>query len=239
MIVHNYLDHEKLIQLSLDVHGLDVVSGEPRQITVAARADGTLIWKLKASQLGTATLLAKALSTEESDALELAFPVEPVGVQQRQQQQGVVKDASGDAQSIVNYPANTDPAAHTLHVEVTPSIAGSIFPALKYLSSYPYGCTEQTMSSFLPNVILANLKKLNIPSPVDADDLSAKVQAGFDRLADYQHDDGGWGWWKEDDSRVYDGLCGERTGRSATHVSSKYRPAENAGSRQGIFSEDA
>jgi uncharacterized protein YfaS (alpha-2-macroglobulin family) len=204
VIVHNYLDHEKLIQLSLDVHGLDVVSGEPRQITVAAKADGTLIWKLKASQLGTATLLAKALSTEESDALELTFPVEPVGVQQRQQQQGVVKDASGDAQATLNYPANTDPAAHTLHIEVTPSIAGSIFPALRYLSSYPYGCTEQTMSSFLPNVILAEtLKKLNIASPVDADDLSAKVQAGFDRLTDYQHDDGGWGWWKEDDSRVF------------------------------------
>jgi hypothetical protein len=29
------------------------------------------------------------------------------------------------------------------------------------------------------------------------------MQAGLDRLADYQHDDGGWGWWKEDASQVY------------------------------------
>ena len=29
------------------------------------------------------------------------------------------------------------------------------FGALDYLTSYPYGCTEQTMSSFLPNVIVA------------------------------------------------------------------------------------
>jgi hypothetical protein len=29
------------------------------------------------------------------------------------------------------------------------------------------------------------------------------MQAGLDRLKDYQHDDGGWGWWKEDESRVF------------------------------------
>ena len=30
----------------------------------------------------------------------------------------------------------------------------------------------------------------------------AKMQAGLERLKDYQHEDGGWGWWKEDESRV-------------------------------------
>ncbi len=60
------------------------------------------------------------------------------------------------------------------------------------------------MSSFLPNVIVADmLKKLNLAAHIDQADLDAKVRAGFDRLADYQHEDGGWGWWKEDDSRVF------------------------------------
>jgi alpha-2-macroglobulin len=34
-------------------------------------------------------------------------------------------------------------------------------------------------------------------------DLQAKINAGLDRLADLKHDDGGWGWWKEDASRVF------------------------------------
>lgn len=60
------------------------------------------------------------------------------------------------------------------------------------------------MSSFLPNVIVAEtLNKLHLPQRVDPNDLLAKVNAGFDRLADYQHDDGGWGWWKQDDSQVF------------------------------------
>ncbi|MEJ7617025.1 MAG: hypothetical protein WKF30_08710 [Pyrinomonadaceae bacterium] len=30
------------------------------------------------------------------------------------------------------------------------------------------------------------------------------MQRGLDRLYDYQHSDGGWGWWKNDASDVYD-----------------------------------
>ncbi|HZU09602.1 MAG TPA: alpha-2-macroglobulin family protein [Pseudacidobacterium sp.] len=204
VIVHNYLDQAKQIQLSLDIHGLDTIAGTPQTITVPSKADGTVLWRVRASQIGTATLLAKALSTQESDALEISFPVEPSGVVQKLNQLGVVEDANGQVAASINFPANTDPAAHKLHIEVSPSIAGSIFSALDYLTSYPYGCTEQTMSSFLPDVIIAEtLKKLNLPSRVDLNDLELKVRAGLDRLADFQHDDGGWGWWKEDDSRVF------------------------------------
>src|SRR5579885_3512396 len=60
------------------------------------------------------------------------------------------------------------------------------------------------MSSFLPNVIVAEtLNKLNLSSRIDQNDLKSKVDAGFARLADFQHEDGGWGWWKEDDSMVF------------------------------------
>jgi uncharacterized protein YfaS (alpha-2-macroglobulin family) len=204
VIVHNYLDTAKQIQLSLEIQGLDKAAGDSQQITVPSKGDGTLLWRVRASQVGTATLLAKALSTQESDALEITLPVEPVGVQQKLNRLGVIDDASGQNAVAMNFPANTDSAAHSLHVEVSPSIAGSLFSALDYLTSYPYGCTEQTMSSFLPNVTVAEtLKKLNLSTRIDQADLNAKVRAGLDRLADYQHEDGGWGWWKEDDSRVF------------------------------------
>ena len=34
----------------------------------------------------------------------------------------------------------------------------------------------------------------------DLDKMDEMTQASLDRLYDFQHDDGGWGWWKEDDS---------------------------------------
>ncbi|MDR3405445.1 MAG: hypothetical protein P4L99_23320, partial [Chthoniobacter sp.] len=34
-------------------------------------------------------------------------------------------------------------------------------------------------------------------------ELNRMVQAGLERLYNYQHDDGGWGWWPDDPSRVF------------------------------------
>src|SRR5258708_21054351 len=60
------------------------------------------------------------------------------------------------------------------------------------------------MSSFLPNVIVSQaLKELNIKSKIDPGSLDKKVRAGLERLYDFQHDDGGWGWWKTDESHPF------------------------------------
>jgi alpha-2-macroglobulin len=203
VIVHNYLDQAKQVQLSLDINGLDPVSGAPQTVTVPSKGEGTALWRVKATKIGNARLLAKALTNEESDALELTFPVEPIGVPRTINNSGVIAD-NGQASTTIDFPGNTDAAAHTLHLEIAPSIAGSLFSALGYLTSYPYGCTEQTMSSFLPNLVVADtLKKLNLSGLVSPADLQAKIDAGLDRLNDLKHDDGGWGWWKEDASRVF------------------------------------
>lgn len=69
--------------------------------------------------------------------------------------------------------------------------------ALPYLIDYPYGCTEQTMSRFLPAAVVAKAH------PKDAKDLrrlADVTKASMARLYDFQHDDGGWGWWKEGES---------------------------------------
>ena len=203
VIVHNYLDQAKQVQVSLDIKGLDPVSGAPQSVMVPSKGEGTVLWRVKASRIGTADLLARALTNEESDALELTFPVQPIGVPRNINQSGVIAD-NGQAPSTIDFPANSDAAAHTMHIEVAPSIAGSLFSALKYLTSFPYGCTEQTMSSFLPNLVVADtLKKLNLATGVSPADLQAKIGAGLDRLNDLKHDDGGWGWWKEDATQVF------------------------------------
>jgi uncharacterized protein YfaS (alpha-2-macroglobulin family) len=204
VIVHNYLDSAKQATVSLDVQGLEVASGVRQIVNVPSKGEATALWRLHATQVGTAKLNAAALTDAESDALELSFPVEPNGVAKDVPRSGVLAQNTPQVDAAIVLPANTDPAAHALRVDVSPSIAGSLFSALDYLTSFPYGCTEQTMSSFLPNVIVAEtLSKLNVPTKIDLADLKTKMQAGLDRLADYQHEDGGWGWWKEDSSQVY------------------------------------
>ena len=71
VIVHNYLDTAKQATLSLKVEGLDTVSGSQQSVTVASKGEATVLWRLRASQVGTAKLTASAITDAESDALEL------------------------------------------------------------------------------------------------------------------------------------------------------------------------
>jgi hypothetical protein len=204
-IVHNYLESAKDVRVSLDVTGLDIISGATQQIHVPQRGEAKVDWRLRTRPGQTSTtLLAKALTNEESDAMELSLPVVPFGVKQSVASSGSISDSSGRATSSLNFPSGVDASSRGIDVELSPSIAGAIFDGLEYLTSFPYGCTEQTMSSFLPNVVVANtMRELKTPARVDPALLKRQVDAGFERLYDYQHEDGGWGWWKDDDSMVF------------------------------------
>ncbi len=203
-IVHNYLSSDKNAEVSLQTKGLDLQDGGARQASVASKGEQRQDWHVHAQNVRESDLLAKALTNEESDALELTLPVIPFGVKLSDSKSGAISAASGQQQATVNMPGDISTSAPTLNVSVSPSIAGSIFGALDFLTSYPYGCTEQTMSSFLPDIVVANaMKDLKLESTINTPELQKKINAGLDRLYDFQHEDGGWGWWKEDDSMVF------------------------------------
>jgi uncharacterized protein YfaS (alpha-2-macroglobulin family) len=204
VIAHNYLATAKDVTFALDVSGLEVIGGQTQKISIPARGESYVDWRVKAHTTGTADLTAKALTNEESDALEMTLPVLPFGVKQRATGSGVVFSGTGMGGWSYGYPAGTDPGTHGLTITVAPSVAGTVFEALDYLTGYPWGCTEQTMSSFLPDVIVAQaVDKLHLKSPIDRATLNDEVKAGLERLYSYQHDDGGWGWWPDDESKVF------------------------------------
>jgi hypothetical protein len=127
--------------------------------------------------------------------------VVPRGLHQVKNESAAFADENAERTFSLNLPQTADARARSLRIDVAPSVAGTLFGALDYLTSYPYGCTEQTMSSFLPNVIVTQaLKDIRSSSIKNSTDLPKKVQKGMDRLYAYQHNDGGWGWWKDDQS---------------------------------------
>src|SRR5207248_1272596 len=101
-------------------------------------------------------------------------------------------------------PERVEPGSRSLSIRISPSIASSLFGALDYLTSFPYGCVEQTMSSFLPNIVVKDaVRSLNLNVELDEASLHEKIRAGLDRLYSFQHEDGGWGWWKTDESHPF------------------------------------
>jgi uncharacterized protein YfaS (alpha-2-macroglobulin family) len=202
-LVHNYLAGAKTARVSLDLKGLDVLDGSTKDVDVPSRSEARVDWRVRAQQVRSATILGKALTDEESDAMELEIPVNVPGVKLSEPHGGTLAAGAGAAFDLT-FPANIAPGSRTLAIQVSPSIAGSLFGALEYLTSFPYGCVEQTMSSFLPNIIVTRaVRDLGLKTNLDEAATQEKIRAGLDRLYNYQHEDGGWGWWQTDDSHPF------------------------------------
>ena len=200
-VVHNFLKSDKSTKISLDISGAQLLDSPSETVTIRQNGEQRVDWRVQANQVGKLTLLAKALTDTESDAVEMTVDIVPHGLKQTIGNTTTLTQNDADQTVSLDLPLHPDIQARSLHIEVSPSIAGTLFGALDYLTSFPYGCTEQTMSSFLPNVIVAQALK-DVPNARirASNDLDKKVQRGLDRLYAYQHDDGGWGWWKDDKS---------------------------------------
>ena len=128
--------------------------------------------------------------------MEKSFAVYEHGIDKLIARSGKMR---GD-EALVRLELPRERRATDLTVQIAPSLAVTMLDALPYLVEFPYGCTEQTMSRFLPAAIVARtLEKLGLEprraSPKK--NLDAVTAAGMARLYDIQHGDGGWGWWKE------------------------------------------
>jgi uncharacterized protein YfaS (alpha-2-macroglobulin family) len=203
-VVHNYLPEAKQAKVSLELKGLDAVEAATQQVNLPSRGEVKVDWRVKASVIGNAVLTMKALTNEESDAVEMTLPINPQGVKLALSKAGSVNAGKLEQTVSLEFPAAAVPATRNLEITVSPSIAGALFGAIDYLTQFPYGCTEQTLSSFVPNITVRKaLSDLGIASDVNNKQLAEKIRAGLDRLYDFQHPDGGWGWWKTDDSSVF------------------------------------
>jgi len=224
-IVHNYLETEKSTRVSLKAENVEILGDTNAQlITMGKNEEKRIDWKIKVTNPnGFAKLTASALTNEESDAVEMKIPLQPHGLQLANYQSMDISDPEKSDYKFVTIPDYTDLRSTKLTLNVAPSLAATMLGALDELVGYPYGCVEQTMSRFLPTVIVANaFKDLNAPiSEATQKDLPKMVEAGYNRLYSMQHYDGGWGWWTNDETHpfmtsyvVYGLTLGEKVGYS-------------------------
>ncbi len=195
-IVNNYLDGDRPVKVQLEVKGAELLDGAQRSGTAMAKQETRFDYRVKARSLDQVTLTAKAFAADDADALEIELPVNPYGVKLVEARSGSLTD--GGSGGVEFGPART------IDVRVTPSLAGAVFGALDYLATFPYGCTEQTLSSFMPTLLVDRAsRELKLPLQQDRGRLQKKIQAGVERLYELQHPDGGWGWWASDESSAF------------------------------------
>jgi uncharacterized protein YfaS (alpha-2-macroglobulin family) len=206
-VIHNYLKTEKKTKVKFSGENVSLIenSGE-KIISIAPDSDIRVDWKIKVNEpVGEAKLFAEALTDEESDAVELKVPVQPRGLKINLNAVADFSDEIKTETKNITVPEGTDLRSTEMNFTVDASLASTVLTSLDELTGYPYGCVEQTMSRFLPTITVANIfKELNVTlSDETKANLPKMVDKGLKRLYSFQHSDGGWGWWENDNTNPY------------------------------------
>ncbi|HEV2972109.1 MAG TPA: MG2 domain-containing protein, partial [Pirellulales bacterium] len=153
--VHNYLKTKKKVQVALELPGkeLSAETDGVKEIEVPAGEESRVDWRVKVVREGETTIRMKALTDEESDAVEQKFPVYVHGMLKMDSFSGALRPKDESGHITINVPAQRRRSESVLEVRYSPTLAGALIDALPYLVDYPYGCTEQTLNRFLPTVV--------------------------------------------------------------------------------------
>lgn len=222
VLVHNYSDSEQEIRIQFEVINGEIINEENNQGNlryINSNTRETVIkkdevlktsWRVKInSNADELIVIAKALvlksksGNTESDGIELKVPIKPQGIPIVNVSNFSLSKSKENYLTTLN--TNKELKGHKIVLKLSPTLIGSILSSIDELVGYPYGCVEQTMSRFLPSIVVANLiKELNIElKSKTLEELPKVVTAGLKRLKDLQHNTGGWGWWEYDQTNPY------------------------------------
>jgi hypothetical protein len=200
-------------QVILQAAGLEIDPETPaaQTVTIPARSETKVTWEVTVQDVITTELLFAAISGDYNDAAKPRLTTGPDGslLVFRYTTPDIVGTAgqlieAGSRTEVIALPPNFDERRGELSLQLDPSLAAGMRDGLTYLEHYEYECTEQTVSRFLPNMLTYNaLQSLGIENEELAQRLPGLIEEGLGKLYLQQHEDGGWGWWQDDESNVH------------------------------------
>lgn len=193
-VVHNYTGRRQRVRVRLRAPGLHIEGDPETTVSVANEGAERINWCVTALKPGVFGVDVRAVGETAGDEVLLDLPVKPHGAQIVTATSAVLAK-SGDVNESIYVRRDAILDATRLKVTLAPSVAAAMFGSLDYLAQYPYGCTEQTVGSFLPDVILLrSLSAAGMPRIERQAELPEMVRTGLGRLYRFQLDDGGWSW---------------------------------------------
>ena len=204
-VVHNDTNRARRVSATLRADGADIAGRAKQYVTVPAHGQASVEWEIEPRMVGKVTLSLAARSWFLNDAVDMTVPVLPFGEETQRAWAGETRP-SDESGALLEFelPEDALSGATRVQLEVSPGYAGVVQQALEFLVNYPYGCVEQTMSAFMPDIVAHRaFTHLGVALPRSQAELARMVDSGLARLYKYQHPDGGFGWWEFDQSDIW------------------------------------
>ncbi len=193
LTITNNTDRDDTWQVSLEG------AGAPQSITLKAGTTGTLFFDFTAATEGENTLRWTAVAAAGGDAVEGCFPVRfPAPV--LKETHHLVLSAEAEPLELASLPAAelAHAARSAVQTELSANPLLHLSSAMDYVLSYPYGCTEQTVSGLLPWIFHARLAPFSpAMQSVSPQEANKVITDAVDKLFKRQQEDGGLGYWSD------------------------------------------
>lgn len=150
---------------------------------------------IRPKKIGLIPLKVSAVSSAASDYVIHNLNVECEGVPQFVKEAVFIdlreKSQTDSINFIVDVPKIALPDSKRIEVTCVGSILGGVIKNLQQLIRLPYGCGEQNMINFVPNIVVLNYLK-NTDQLTDEIEAKAKkfMEIGYQRELHYMHYDG-------------------------------------------------
>lgn len=197
-VVNNNTDKDVSADVRLDAQGLTLSGNAQQPLTIRAHDKAKVAWDTTVNAVSQVVVKFTTSGAGLQDSVEQTLPVlrpsSPEVV-------GTAGQVDTQTKEQIQLPSVLDKSAGDLKIELSPSLAAASRNSLKYLETFDYECTEQTVSKFFPNIATyLALKKFGIDRPDLQSNLQINVSREVQRLYSFQNEDGGWGWWFANDS---------------------------------------
>ncbi len=200
--VHNDTPTAQTALVRLRAEGLALTGGDTATLKVPAHGAATATFAVRADRPGDAKLRVTAWTPLEpgrrqlTDGIETSLSVLPDGHEVTEVVTGEVGSGKTEHETFRLDPSAI-PGYSRLTVRIIPSIRSPLGSALEYVVGFPYGCTEQTLSRFVPLITARHLRQAGLTT-VSLPQEDKVVRDGLARLYRFQREKGYWGWWEQD-----------------------------------------
>ncbi len=173
---------------------LQYINGQSMQINIAPNAEGRLEFPVFASNTaGTGKITVTATGLGETFKEVIDISVRPASSLQQRTGAGV---ADGGQKININLPvSDLLPSSLQYNLVVGRSPVLQLGTPLRYLVNYPYGCTEQTISTAFPQLYFSELSQLMKEGGAYKAAAQSNVQTAIQRIKMRQLYNGGLTMW--------------------------------------------
>jgi len=201
IIIYNYLNDSQRVFIDLEkADWFKLLDDANKEVVIAGNAIGSVEFKVKPEKVGVKEFDITARTTKRADAIKKTIIVEPEGTTREIVENGVLDEDNNEITIDAKLPSGIVPDSGKVIASITPSIVGQSINGVEDLLGMPYGCGEQNMMLFAPDVlILRYLKATNQLNPEIQAKSEIFINTGYQRELTFMHSDGSFSAFGERD----------------------------------------